>query len=48
MAKVKVGDIVVRKSYNGDLYFKVLEIKGKTCKLKAWMCGYWLMLQLTI
>lgn len=35
MAKVKVGDIVVRKSYNGDLYFKVLEIKGKTCKLKG-------------
>jgi len=35
MAKVKVGDIVVRKSYNGDLYFKVLEIKGKICKLKG-------------
>lgn len=35
MAKVKVGDIVVRKSYDGDIYFKVLEIKGENCKLKG-------------
>jgi len=35
MTKVKVGDIVVRKSYNGDLYFKVLEIRGRVCKLKG-------------
>lgn len=35
MAKIKPGDIVVRKSYGGDIYFKVLEVNNDVCTLKG-------------
>lgn len=35
MAQIKPGDIVVRKSYGGDIYFKVLEVKDGVCLLKG-------------
>jgi spore coat assembly protein len=35
MATIKPGDIVVRKSYGGDIYFKVLKVNNGICTLKG-------------
>jgi spore coat assembly protein len=41
MQNIKIGDIVVRKSYGGDIYFKVddiVEDRGQECAMLRGLC----------